>query len=268
MKSFLRWNGGKRDRLHIISRLLQGFPCGHYSYVEPCVGGGSVYWAVGHRFRKRHIGDIDGELINLYRVLQTDCEGLLAELGNGEYWYHGYYVASKLNYHRLRDWEPESPVQRAARFLFLNQTCINGLMRVNGRGRLNAAPGKTVPRIDPANLRACAAALRGTEVFRADAIEVVDVLRAVRRAFLLVDPPYHDPRPGKYTAGRFTEGHQVKLARAVLGCGHPFIYTNKATELTSGLFAGLPQFLVPLRHKVGPARCRGNVEQELWVYRL
>ena len=158
MKPFLRWNGGKRDRLHIISRLLQGFPCGQYSYVEPCVGGGSVYWAVGHRFRKRHIGDIDGELINLYRVLQTDCEGLLAELGNGEYWYHGYYVASKLNYHRLRHWEPESPVQRAARFLFLNQTCINGLMRVNGRGRLNAAPGKTVPHIDPANLRVCGGA--------------------------------------------------------------------------------------------------------------
>ena len=119
-----------------------GLPVRAVQLRRACVGGGSVYWAVGHRFRNRHIGDINRELINLYWVLQTDCEGLLSELGNGEYWYHGYYVASKLNHHRLRDWEPESPVQRAARFLFLNQTCINGLMRVNGRGRLNAAPGE------------------------------------------------------------------------------------------------------------------------------
>jgi site-specific DNA-adenine methylase len=201
-------------------------------------------------------------------VLQTDCEGLLAELGNGEYWYHGYYVASKLNYHRLRDCEPESPVRRAARFLFLNQTCINGLMRVNSRGLLNSAPGKTVPRINPRNLRECALAIQGTELFWADAIQVVTALKAVRQAFLLIDPPYHDPRPGKYTAGRFTEQHHAELGQAVLGSGHPFIYTNKVTELTLGLFASAQQFRVPLRHKVGPAACRRNVEEELWVYRL
>ena len=64
-------------------------------------------------------------------------------------------------------------------------------------------------------------------MFRANAIEVVEGLKAARHAFVLLDPPYHDPRPGKYTADRFTEQHQVQLAQAVLGCGHPFIYTNK-----------------------------------------
>jgi DNA adenine methylase len=271
MQSPLRWNGGKRDRIQVYARLLQGFPSHQYHYLEPCLGGGSVYYALGQQFKARSIGDLNGGLINFYRVLQNNCDDLLTELQSGEYWYHGFQTASKLNYHRIRGWNPTDPIQRAARFLFLNQCSINGLMRVNKQGQYNAGPGDTKPRISPRNLRECSAALQGARIFRANALEVVEQLgKLPHRICRIIDPPYHDPDPKRYTrfVEQFTEADQIRLARALLSSRHAFIYTNKATPLTVQLFEGVDQFRHPLRHKVGPRECRTHAEEELWVYRL
>jgi DNA adenine methylase len=274
MKSPLRWNGGKRDRLHVYSQLLDGFPTSKYHYIEPMLGGGSVFYHFGHLFKQCHIGDYSKDLVNFTRILQTNCEELITELSNGEYWYHAtqnrFFTSSKLNFHRIRDhWYEANSIQLAARYLYINRACINGLMRINGKGRLNPGPGKTRFQIDFENLRQCSQALQGVRIFRANALEVVELLGQLSQPICwIVDPPYHDERPGRYKFGQFGEGEQARLARALLSSRHPFIYSNKCTELTMDLFQGVDQFVHRLQHKTGPGGCRNKVEQELWAYRL
>jgi DNA adenine methylase len=275
-RPFLRWNGGKTYRLGDISRILAGFPTRDYHYIEPMVGGGAVYFALSPSFKKAAIGDVQPDLSNLYRVVADRVDDLLATLNNGEYWYEGHDdQASKDNYRRIRALEPSDPIDRAARWYYLNRTCINGLMRTNKAGKMNAAPGdvKTF-RPDGALLRRCSEAMRDTAIFRGEAQTILgEILNEYRhkKLFLFVDPPYHDERQGKYVgyAGGFSAEDQACLVESLLSTGQPFIYTNKATDLIKGLF---PPWVCteihPLRHKVGPRECRGKEEMELVAYWL
>ncbi len=153
MQTFLRWNGGKSDRLHIYRDLLTYFPIHDYVYAEPFLGGASLYFHLGHLFPTRLIGDIDPELVNLYRAVRDDYIALTMELLHQRYWYAGYDSASKQNFYRIRDeFQPSNNIERAARTFFLNRSCINGLMRQGPKG-YNMAAGDvgpfTVPDLEP-----------------------------------------------------------------------------------------------------------------------
>jgi DNA adenine methylase len=104
MQTFLRWNGGKQDRLILYDFLLAGFPTQEYTYIEPFLGGGSLYFHLTHRFRNRFIGDIDPELINLYQTVRDNCPALMTELQHERYWYTGNAdPVSKAHYYEIRD---------------------------------------------------------------------------------------------------------------------------------------------------------------------
>src|SRR5262249_31989167 len=79
----IKWAGGKPYLLARIKELLRDFPCADYDYCEPMVGGGAVYFALAHRFNSARIADSNPELMNLYRVIQTDVDALVRELQNG-----------------------------------------------------------------------------------------------------------------------------------------------------------------------------------------
>lgn len=134
VQPFLKWPGGKRQLLAAMRRHL---PARFKHYYEPFLGGGALLFAL----QPDHavVNDANGELINLYQVIKADPAGLLAEIGkhsNRE----AYFYAL-----RAQDRQPHfaslTAVARAARILFLNKTCYNGLFRVNRQGQFNAPFG-------------------------------------------------------------------------------------------------------------------------------
>ena len=99
------------------------------------------------------------------KVIQTNVDDLIKELANGEYFYaHKSDPATLANYRAIRANDPQDPVKRAARIIYLLKTCFNGLMRVNKAGKFNVAPGSYRDPVicDEPALRAAAAVFRQT----------------------------------------------------------------------------------------------------------
>lgn len=274
LKPFVKRPGGKGYRLPFVRDLLADFPCAKYRYCEPMVGGGAIFLDVGGRFKSRVISDADPDLVNLYEVVRDDVEGLISEMGNGSYFFVRKSDPSTLeNYLRIRASDPITPVARAARLLYLNKTCFNGLTRTNLRGRFNTAPGSYVDPVvcDAGGLRAASRALAGVAVGRVDATKWIRNLPD-RPTLLVVDPPYDADVAGKFSGyfGRFERGHQERLVRAMLGSGHRYIYFNRSTEFVRPLFEGSGATLaeLPLRHSIQPKYTEGMVETELIAHNL
>lgn len=186
--------------------------------MEPFLGSGAVFFHVREKLRPRRaiLSDGNEELINVWQCVQKDVEALIRKLSR-----HGK-LHSQQHYYDVRGQDPGqlSRVERAARILYLNRTCFNGLYRVNRSGRFNVPMGSYPrPRIlDSANLRAVSAALKKVRLKTAHFRETLHVAR--KGDFIYFDPPYHpvsatsqftsySARDGKAT---FDEDDQVELA--------------------------------------------------------
>jgi DNA adenine methylase len=280
-KPFVKWPGGKTYLLPRLTDLLNNFPCESYDYCEPMVGGGAVFFHLSQRFRCSRISDVNPDLINLYRMVQQNVDDLIAELRSGRYFFtRKNDSATRENYLRIRSSNPTTEVGRAARFLFLNKTCFNGLMRVNRAGQFNAAIGSyhnpTV--CDEPALRAAARALAHTTISGPE--DAAQLIRRISGAktFLLVDPPYHGQQiaeagknGGKFTnySGEFGDREQSELVQVMLDSGCSFVYTNRHTDFIVNLFkgSGTQLFQQDLKHSIQPKYTTGLVECELVAFR-
>jgi DNA adenine methylase len=187
-KPFLKWAGGKTA---LLGQLLPLVPRVFGCYYEPFLGGGAVYFALAGlkqkgeiKFTGAYLSDLNEELINAYQVVRDDVTGLLGWLGK-------FQVShSKEFYYQLRNWCPITPVERAARFVYLNRTCFNGLYRVNKLGEFNVPVGNYKnPKIcDEENLRLCSHVLADAELGCAPFERILD--RATTGDFVYFDPPY------------------------------------------------------------------------------
>lgn len=212
-KPFLKWAGGKRQLLHeLVPRTTEHLGPGRYH--EPFVGGGALFfelYGLGRLGRKHaYLSDTNPRLIETYGAVQHDVEAVIEHLrDHAANHSHDYY-------YEVRATVPDTFATRAARIIYLNRTCFNGLFRENKRGEFNVPIGRYAnPRIcNEENLRAVSAALQRATV----ACESFDVV--VRRAkpgdFVYFDPPYH-PLSGtanftSYHEGDFTEDDQSALA--------------------------------------------------------
>lgn len=187
---FIKWVGGKTQLLAQFDRFL---PSQVDRYFEPFIGGGAVFFHLKHRFPqlRAFLRDINPELINAYKAVRDYPQELMRRLdehaarfrANREIYF--YEVRSK---HNLPEGEI---VERAARMIFLNKTCFNGLWRVNARGEFNVPIGsnKNPSLYDEENLLAASRALGGVH------LEVQDfrvTLAETRRGdFAYIDPPYY-----------------------------------------------------------------------------
>ena len=160
------------------------------------------------------LSDINPELVNVYRCVRDHVEALIALLS------HHQAHHSPNHYYTIRAARFEDPVQRAARLLYLNKTCFNGLYRENSRGEFNVPLGRyRNPRIcDAENLRAAARVLQGVEIAVQPFWQVLE--RAKPGDFVYLDPPYYPlSASSSFTAySRFTFGkaEQIHL-REVFG---------------------------------------------------
>lgn len=214
VKPFLKWAGGKQQLLAQYEAYL---PKDFGRYFEPFVGGGAVFFHfrnTGRLVGEAFLFDNNEELVNTYRAVRDQVDELIAILAihkekhNREY----YYEIRGLD----RQDVDLSDVERAARTVYLNKTCYNGLYRVNSKGQFNVPMGSYKnPRIlNEDVLRAASAALQGVCIEARDFRTVIDF--AQDGDFFYFDPPY-DPVSKTasftgYTAGSFRDKDQRDLA--------------------------------------------------------
>ena len=185
---FLKWAGGKRQLIPTIKKYI---PRKYTQYYEPFVGAGAVLFSL--QPARSVINDTNPELINCYEVIRDHSDDLLTLCRQHE------KSNSKEYYYKLRgqdrqdDFKELSSVERAARIIYLNKTCFNGLFRVNSQGQFNVPYGDyTNPTIaDSSVIKAVSAFLnnRSVKICRGDFSDVVATAR--KGAFVYFDPPYH-----------------------------------------------------------------------------
>ena len=191
---FLKWAGGKSRLARNIIRRIEHESLEIRRYHEPFVGGGAVFFALRkeHLFEAASLSDGNEALVEAYSVVRDDVEKLIGYLGNHQRKYRSGEGGSPSRYYYwVRDeHHPRSPAGRAARLIFLNKTCFNGLYRVNSRGQFNVPHGRhSNPRIlDREGLREAFEALADVKIEAMDFREACADAQAGDLVYL--DPPY------------------------------------------------------------------------------
>lgn len=241
---FLKWAGGKAKLAPLVVERAPAFR----RYHEPFLGGGAVFFGLhgAERIAGARLTDGNAALIECYRVVRDDVETLIdALVGLADQYLSGNDEQRRGFYYAQRGSEPNDPVGRAARLIFLNRTCYNGLYRVNGSGRFNVPHGRyRHPRIaDAAGLRAASASLRRIDLVAGD---FAPACRAASRGdFVYLDPPYvplsRTSSFTKYTGADFGAADQERLRDefdALTERGVAAMLSNSDHEIVRQLYGG------------------------------
>jgi len=234
LSPLVKWPGSK---MLIVKELAALAPLRFARYHEPFVGGGALFFAM--RPERSFLSDLNAELVNLYLTVRDEPEALVSALGRHENTRERFYAVRGLDPSAL------APVERAARTLYLNRTCFNGLYRVNGRGLFNVPYGDQAREayFQPDLLRRAHLALRGAEISCEDFAACAE--RARPGDFVYLDPPYAaglNGGPGfKYQPDGFSleEQHRVAdLFRRLDARGCLVMASNADCPLTRELYRG------------------------------
>jgi DNA adenine methylase len=255
---FLKWAGGKR---WLIASHPELFPKRYQTYIEPFLGSGAVYF---HMCPQTAIlSDCNADLIETYRAICDDWQGVQKKL----YSYQSAHTPEL--YYATRDARPRTPTTRAARFLYLNRTCWNGLYRVNRKGRFNVPVGtKTAVILDTDDFERISETLRGAELVCTDFEATLN--RAEKGDFVFIDPPYtvaHNYNGFiKYNDNLFSWSDQERLRDAVAAAASRrahIVLLNAHHESLLRLYAGIGTIRTLTRYSVlsGNARYRKPVEE-------
>jgi DNA adenine methylase len=242
---FLKWAGGKQ---RLLSQYQPFLPARAEvrAYFEPFIGSAALffYWQPEQAI----LSDRNEKLIELYCLMRDDVAGVIEALrphrNEADYYYHV----------RAQDPAQLSAVQRAARLIYLNKTCYNGLYRENARGDFNVPFGryKNPTICDESRLRAASQALQAVELVAADFEEVV--AKAQPGDFIYFDPPYAPLNATSsftsYNSYGFTPEDQKRLAATVkrltaLGC--QVMLSNSSTPLIYALYQGNGYHIQPIQ---------------------
>jgi len=267
-KPFVKWAGGKGQLLEQFDPL---FPTHFNRYIETFVGGGAVFF---YLFNQGHIADgvilndLNHDLMNCYTIIRDQVEELIGELYRHEpYKTKADYFYTVRKWDRRPDFDDRSPVERAARTIFLNRTCYNGLYRVNSKGQFNVPVGRYKnPQVcNEENLRTVSQSLQGAELYSEDFESCVK--QAKRGNFIYLDPPYHPLSETasftSYTKEDFTKEDQIRLAQVYQqldeeGC--LVMLSNSYTPFIRDLYDGYRQEEVSARRAINS---KGNGRSEM-----
>lgn len=216
-RPFLKWAGGKQQ---LLADYEQYFPTGFHRYFEPFLGGGAVFFHLRKTGRlpgAAYLFDNNEELINAYIMVRDNPDELIKILAvHKERHCREYYYKIRNLDRRTSGLNALSAPERAARTIYLNRTCYNGLYRVNKKGHFNVPAGryKSPKILDAELLKADSCALQGVHLEVKDFRSVAKL--AVPGDFFYFDPPYHPLSKTSsftgYTAGSFSEEDQRDLA--------------------------------------------------------
>ena len=220
---FLKWAGGKASQAADIAAEM---PARIEAYAEPFLGGGAVFWHLARAGRLVGpvlLSDADKDLVELWQVVRDDPEGLIRMCAS---WTEDYRADPEGVFYFVRGkpkagtpppskrWKPRTKLERAARMLWLNRFCVNGLWRKNARGEFNVGWCRDGKRngINAENLRRCSETLRelAVTIRCATAAEIwPDIPRG---ATVYLDPPYDEVDFDDYGVGSFSGDAQSRLA--------------------------------------------------------
>jgi DNA adenine methylase len=204
-RPFLKWAGGKNK---LIQQYIPYFPKKFKTYYEPFLGGGAIFFYLNPQLAV--LTDINAELVNTYRCVKNNVEELILLLKEHQ------LKHSKEYYYGVRQGNGITPLEKAARLIYLNKTCFNGLYRENSKGEFNVPIGKYKnPKIcNPALLRSVSAALQPTQI---DVRPFEDILKYASSSddFVYFDPPYYPLSPTSnftaYSRYSFSQDDQIRL---------------------------------------------------------
>jgi DNA adenine methylase len=240
-RPFVKWAGGKGTLIGAIAeRIPKDWT--YRRYVEPFVGAGAMFFWIRRSFPDlpASIGDSNAELIVAYGAVRDNVDGVISKLET-----HAH-LHCKDHYYAVRAKVPHGETERAARFIYLNRTCYNGLYRVNRKGLFNVPIGRyDKPKIlDRENLRAVSTALKNVELRPGDFAVLTDDCGAGDLVYL--DPPYvplsETSQFTSYTRDGFGRPEQERLAEtfeALAARGASVILSNSDTALVRELYSAL-----------------------------
>jgi DNA adenine methylase len=242
---FVKWAGGKRKLAPLlIEAFPQEFDPLKHRYFEPFIGGGALMFTLGKPTSELNvpgenlfINDMNPELTNTYEVIRDNVTALIKELE---------ILTKRINektFYEIRSSVPRSKVARAARFIYLNKTCFNGLWRVNSKGEFNVPFGKSKnPSLFvEANLRACSRRLKGSTITTVSFEMAVSEAR--KGDLVYFDPPYIPLSPSASFSAYAKEGFgldkQELLAETISKLNKKGVFvllSNSDTVLTRKIF--------------------------------
>ena len=178
-KPFLRWAGSKRQLLPILSKFWRD---GYSRYVEPFAGSACLFFHL--QPHRALLGDLNSELISTYESVKHQVDDVC--------FYLGQYKLGRDEYLTVRSIDPSVllPAERAARFIYLNRFCFNGLYRTNQRGIFNVPYGGEKSGNLPTDeqLKRCSLLLKNVELFTGQFDKVLEQTKY--GDFVYMDPPY------------------------------------------------------------------------------
>ena len=247
IRPILKWAGGKSQ---MLKELIPRIPEFSGKYIEPFFGGGALYFATLPE--KAVIADSNPELINLYQQIADNVEQVIEKLKTYENSEEMFYQI------RSQNWRDLSAVEAAARTLFLNKTCFNGLYRVNKKGEFNTPFGryKNPTICDEELLLAVSQQLRKSTIICGDYLDVLQTY-ASPGDFVFLDPPYIPVSEygdfKRYTKEQFYEKDHRALAQEVkrlqkIGCY--VILTNSNHPLVHQLYGDYSIDIIPTKRAI------------------
>lgn len=253
-KPFIKWAGGKQG---LLAQYRPFFPKDITGYIEPFLGGGAVFFFLqGQRLLEQAsrivLADFNLDLITCWQVVRDNPGDLIGEL-----WTHKQ-KHSKVYFYQIRDhFYSTDHVKVAARLIYLNKTCFNGLFRVNRQGRFNVPIGNGNQTIyDPESILAVSKVLGGVEIKLGhfDQILAIPSIGLPKGAtdFVYLDPPY-DGGYVDYTAEGFSDSDQILLADFydwLDSIGYKLMLSNSDTPLIRRLYQGYEIDTVKARRSI------------------
>jgi DNA adenine methylase len=254
VRPFLKWAGGKRQLLPEIVKYVPKRISKH-TYYEPFIGGGALLFEL--QPPKAVINDSNKELINCYKVIKDSLDELMEELRKDK------YSNSETSYYEMRDLDRSkkkyaslSEVEKAARIIYLNKTCYNGLFRVNSQGQFNVPFGryKNPNFLDDAVLKAVNKYLNSNDITLLNQDFAEAVKDAKRGDFVYFDPPY-DPVSETasftgYDVNGFNRDEQERLKEefdALHKKGCKVMLSNSCTDFILDLYKDYQDTIVKVR---------------------
>ena len=258
VEPFLKWAGGKRWLVH---NARQAIPTSYNRYIEPFVGSAAMFFS--ESCGDFLIADTNPELINCYQSIKDNWKSVLKALKRHQHKHSDEY------YYSVRSSKPWAAHTRAARFIYLNRTCWNGLYRVNLKGEFNVPRGtKNSVIFDTDDFAAVSSRLQSGEILCQDFERTI--VHAGPGDFVFIDPPYtvkHNLNGFvKYNEKIFSWEDQERLKRCALEAanrGAMVTITNADHESIHSLYDGVGEIVQLRRPSIiaGKSKFRGETSE-------
>ena len=241
MKPIFKWAGGKRKLLPLIKEVIDLNSLKNNTLYEPFVGGGALFLDLENEHV--HINDLNSELINAYMQIKNNPLKLIKLLRKFSKKHSREFYYEMRNYDRKKSFNRLSDVTKAARTIYLNRTCYNGLYRVNSKGQFNVPFGK----YKHPDIVLEEKILSLSEYFNKVSAVITNydfetaVASTKENDLIYFDPPYDYDNNGftSYTSNGFSKNDLIRLkivCDELIAKGCKVIISNNDTKFVNELF--------------------------------